>query len=751
MKQAPSDSVTPIDLTDCDREPIHVPGAIQPHGVLFALASETLEILHVSENVVDLLQMSPSDLLGQSITRILDPEDAPALSELLKNANQRFVNPLQIPIRIGSSQKFFDAVVHQQGGWTLVELENPASESEARRPERIGVDHYFDLVQQTLDASTEKESLEDFCGVIADIVRNFLGFDRVMIYQFARDGHGLVIAESRVEEVETYLGLHFPASDIPQQARRLYALNWIRLIPDVEYTPAQIVSTDETGTEVPLDLSFSTLRSVSPIHVQYLKNMGVSASMSISLLKGGDLWGLIACHHRVPRHVPYTNRAACVMLGTVISSLIISHEQKMLTQDQTRRQLLNSRLMKAVAGTKDVGQGLSETAEDLLNLVNAQGVAICFGGKIVLQGITPTTDFVVLLCKTLDKMSDEDILVTDCLSEWLDEARECTDVASGLIALQFWPGDYLLFFRGEMLRTVRWAGNPNKAVTRDSLDQLTPRQSFAEWAETVEKRSAHWSELDLIAARELRHSLAVHVIRPSQQLQRINRQLVAKNRELEQFVYSVSHDLKAPLVTCKGFVGVLKTDIEQENYEMLLDSANRIEQATTDMNLLIDDLLQFSRVGRASREVTTVDLNELASELQEKLGPQFKQAGVTCIVEEALPSVKADRREVRRVLDNLIGNALKYATAVPNPTVTIGGHLQKHEALLFVRDNGPGIEEEHHERIFEIFQRVESEKPGTGIGLAIVRKIMQTNEGRCWVESKLEAGATFWLAFPRGD
>jgi hypothetical protein len=224
-------------------------------------------------------------------------------------------------------------------------------------------------------------------------------------------------------------------------------------------------------------------------------------------------------------------------------------------------------------------------------------------------------------------------------------------------------------------------------------------------------------------------------------------ELERKNREMEQFVYSVSHDLKSPLVTCKGFTGILKEDLAEGRIAEALDSAQRVERATAHMGRLIEDLLQLSRVGRVANKSEAVQVSALVGELAEELRLAAKP-GVLVEVDAGMPVIDADPMAISRLFQNLLVNAFQYGCSAAQPRITVGSRMAGGEVLFFVRDNGPGIAAEYHEKIFGLFQRLEANQGGTGIGLAIVSKIMEVHEGRAWVESAPGAGATFWLAFP---
>lgn len=738
-----------VTKENCADEPIHIPGSIQPHGVLLAARESDSIVTQVSSNTAEFLGREPAELLGQPIASVFREEVRDVVEKCLADAVLGVTNPWQLLADTPDGPRFFDGISHRGDGKVIIELENPADRDRAQDPLRRAVDPYFHLVRQTLSETGSPDSVEETCQVLCREVKRFTGFDRVMVYRFAEDGHGEVIGEALSEGMEPYLGLHYPESDIPAQARRLYALSWVRLIPDAAYEPVLLEPPFNPETNLPLDLSHSVLRSVSPMHTEYLQNMGVGASMSISLLRGDALWGLIACHHREPRHVPYEVRAACVMLGAVMSANLVSKEEAARARRTSKLQAIHTKLVNAVGSSGSIPDGLTEADEDLLGLVGADGVTIFFDSDMRSVGMTPEPKQVRLLKEWLDENQPDVVFETDSLAERWPAAAEFAGEASGLISLKFWPDDYILFFRPEQRRAIRWAGDPDKAHEFDEDGRLHPRSSFAEFVRQVKNRSAAWDATELAVASDFQRSVGGFIQQRNEELMRLNQQLLEKNEEIEQLVYSVSHDLKSPLVTARGFIGLLREDIESGDREAVLDSAGRIERASDQMSRLIDDLLEHSRIGRREVRKEDVDVDQLLRRLGELYEERLEAVGADFVIEPDVPRVYAAEVDLERIFDNLISNALKYGCEETGSRIEIGGVDSSMDTRFFVRDNGPGIEPEYHEKIFGLFQRLHADKDGTGVGLASVSKIMQTYRGKVWVDSVHGEGATFWFAFPK--
>jgi chemotaxis family two-component system sensor kinase Cph1 len=288
----------PIDVSNCNKEPIHIPGSIQPHGVIFALKEPDLKILQVSDNLLKFFSLPPEEVINRNLSQLLDAEQIRLIKESLNEDELLIVNPIEMSIRVDNHLVDFDGIIHRSHGILVLELE-------PRKSEKCNsFFKFYHLIKSAISKLKVASNIGEFSQILVKEIKKITGFHRVMVYRFDQDWNGVVIAEEKPEYLTPYLGLHYPASDIPAQARKLYSQNWLRLIPNIDYQPAVIVPRNNPLTEEPLDLSNSVLRSVSPLHIEYMRNMGVTASMSISIMKDGKLWGLIACHHQSPKFIP---------------------------------------------------------------------------------------------------------------------------------------------------------------------------------------------------------------------------------------------------------------------------------------------------------------------------------------------------------------------------------------------------------------------------------------------------------------
>jgi len=534
-----------VDLTNCDREPIHISGHIQPHGVLLVVREPQLEIVQVSDNTLHLLGFAPESAIGQDLSLLFDRVQLEKLKACLRNENLKTVNPIKLYVERPGKSLEFDCILHRVQEVLMVELELATSQ------ENLSVFSFYHSVRATVSKIQSAKNLKDLCQVTVEEVRQISGFDRVMVYQFDPEGNGAVIAEDKAEKLSPFLGLNYPSSDIPKQARQLYSLNWLRLIPDINYKPVPIVSEKNAVTTQPRDLSFSVLRSVSPIHIEYLQNMGVAASMSISLIKDKELWGLIACHNYTPKYLNYELRAACEFIGQVMSLELQSKEGNEDYDYKLHLKSLQTKIFEDISTSENLSQVLVKCQHNLLEAVNAQGAAIVFGDKCYRVGQTPEGESLTYLTQWVQKHLKQEIFYTDSLAKCYPEAEEFKDTASGCLAIAISPTQkiYVLWFRPEVIKTVNWAGNPNKPLQTDEDGnyRLSPRKSFELWKENVRYKSLPWKQCEIDAALELRKAMINIVLCQIDKLEKLNRALeesVAREREKSAHLKTAMSELK---------------------------------------------------------------------------------------------------------------------------------------------------------------------------------------------------------------
>ncbi|GGJ26739.1 ATP-binding protein [Deinococcus roseus] len=742
LELLPPDS--PIDLSNCDREPIHTPGVIQPHGALLVM-QEDFRIVQVSANVQEVLGLRPEDLLDVPIGPFMGPEQMAVFEEALLrddlHTNPLFVFPLQF-----TGGRPFDAVAHRLQGWVVLELE-PSP------PATQWTDRYRQM-SSIVNRVSAAPSLQAACERLAHEVRSLTGYDRVMVYQFAQDGTGQVIAEEFAEGMESFLGLRYPASDIPKQARALYVLNHIRVIGSSDYTPVPLLSYEGLGPQ-PLDMSYCFLRSVSPIHLEYLRNMGVGASMSVSILKDGELWGLIACHHNSPKVLSYSLRAMCEFLGQMLSLQLSSKVEIEQTQQESQMQASAARIVEHLGSTAQVQEAFHDLAEVLFRMVRCDGLAVIGPDRTTLLGVTPDQQALQQLVPWLTEQGR--VYATD----HLDGVQPGVDLqgTAGLLALVLSRSqpELLVWFRQETVRQVTWGGNPEKTVSQQG-QRLSPRTSFEAWQQIVKGHSEPWLESELAAVKELHRSSLDVVLRRTEELQHLNQQLEKSNVELDAFAHVASHDLKEPLRGLHHYAVMLSEDYTDQLEDDARRKLETMVRLTRRLESLIDSLLSYSRVGRVDYAVREVDLHDVLLDTLDLLKPSMDVQNARVVVPRPLPHVVADAVRVGEVFNNLISNGVKYNHS-DIPTIEVGyldaqerpagtEHFPQQVPVFYVKDNGIGIPQHHFETIFKFFKRLHTQQEyggGTGAGLSIVEKIIERHGGKVWLESQVGQGSTFYF------
>jgi len=768
----PDVSFNTVDISNCDREAIHTPGAIQPHGVLLACDSNWT-ITHVSQNTQQLLGRDPQKLLGRALQGLLGDASVASIDACLEGAFDA-VNPLQFDLKVHGSTQTFSGVVHRSQESVLLELE-PASSSET-----VSFFDFHSFVKKPISRFQRTQTRSELCQAAVEELKHITGFDRVMAYQLDEDGAGQVIAEVTEPGMTPFLGLHYPPTDIPKQAKYLYLLNLLRLIPDVAYEPVPLVTRPAPPSgqplEQPLDMSLSMLRSVSPLHTEYLQNMGVKATLAISLVHDNQLWGLLVCHHNSPRQLSYERRTICEFLGQAVGLELAAKANSEDIDYRLKLKALQVSFVKTLSQSPTLKEGLTQHPDRLLALTGASGVAFCEKGELTLLGETPTLPETQSLVHWLGtQFNQAAVYESSALGQVYSPAHEFESRISGLLAIAISQAQqlYVVWFRSEVLQTVNWAGNPDKPVEIDAngVAKLSPRQSFDRWKQTVSGRSLPWKACEQEAAFELRTAVIGLVLQQADELAELNFELERSNIELDSFAYIASHDLKEPLRGIHNYASFLIEDYGETLGADGKDKLNTLMRLTQRMEDLISSLLHYSRLGRADLQRSPVDLNSVVEGAVELIKVSKPEA-VRFDLQPGLPVVACDRTQITELFTNLITNAIKYNDK-DDKHVEVGylsGVAAAKQGLLppvianidspgdepatpvhdvfYVRDNGIGIREKHLESVFRIFKRLHAPTRfggGTGAGLTIAKKIVERHGGRLWIDSTYGEGSSFYF------
>ncbi|RJF77873.1 GAF domain-containing protein [Rhodopseudomonas palustris] len=756
----------------CDREAIHLPGSIQPHGALLALAPDDLHVVHAAGDTAPLFGVPADRLPGTSVATLLSADRISKVRALL-GPGRKLERPLHAfvlttPEVNCSDAVAVDVVVHQASGLLVLEFD-PRREA---APENS-----LALVQSMIRHVQRADGVQAFCNAVAEEVRAVTGFERVMVYRFASDSSGEVIAESRAAGIESFLGLRYPASDIPQQARALYLANWMRAIPDARYAPAPIVPAADPQTGQPLDLSQSVIRSVSPAHRLYLAHMGVVASMSLSIIQHGKLWGLIACHHGSPRYLPYRLREACEMFAEMASSQLeakVGAEQLAARLRSTR---IHEELVTRMSQESDLAEGLIRFHPNLLDFIPATGVGLWIDGHFTGIGVTPDAAQTEALIGWLGATSNEGIFHTDSLPLLYPPANAFADRASGLLALSLSksPRDYVLWFRPEVVRTVTWAGNPHKPVgVGPGGEFLTPRRSFAAWQDSVRLHAEPWLVSEIEAGHRLRVSLLEVVLhridgiareRKSARLlqEQLMREVEFGLRRSQDVAQTLQEETRRRVSVEADLSQVLRRTVEDQEAERLRIARELHDTLGQSLTLL---QLGFETIGQAAPDnadlqgrisgmkTLTADIGRQVNRLAWEIRPTaLDDLGIQTAIQHLLDawSEKAqvqfdlhmtlgDRRlpaaietTLYRVLQEALTNIVRHAAATH---VSVILRLTDQQVMMVVEDDGRG------------FVNPDVDRPPERLGLLGIRERLTLVGGSLEIESAPGKGTALYARIP---
>ena len=730
-------------LINCADEPIRFPGAVQPHGVLMTLSLPELHIQQISANVLSMLNQPAESLLNQPLAKLVGAQNAAAIKQA--SACDALDTP---PLELTLNGQPFEGLLHRAHDVVVLELE--------RKPDAIEAQSTMNKVRrlsrllQRLQAAQNLPALYDMC---VTEIQAMTGYDRVLIYRFEEEGHGQVIAEASAPSMELFNGLFFPASDIPEQARELYRTHWLRIIPDANYEPVALVPTLRPDTGQALDLSGAVLRSVSPIHCQYMRNMGVLSSMSISLMDGERLWGLISCGHRQPLHVPHELRMACQTLGQVLSLQISALQTLEISRQREAKMDALVRLNAAMVHSPNtVFDGLTTDPERLMALTQADGVAILEDNVLHRYGNCPQPEDIRALHQWF-KARGQAVFSSHQLSGVYPEAAQYKAIASGVLIMSLpKPIDNaVLWFRPQVKANIQWSGDPKKPLNLEQTDKglrLRPRTSFEIWKVEMEGISTKWSHGDLFAADDLRRSALENDL--ARQVQREQQAVRAR----DELVAVVSHDLRNPMTIISMLCGMMQKAFSSDgthSSRRISSAIDTMQQASSRMNVLLEDLLDTSKIeaGRYTIAQQPLDVSQIFEEAYSLLAPLATDKSVE-LTFHAEPDLKisADPERLFQVLSNLIGNAIKFTPAQGKIGVVAMSDGQ--QIVFSVRDSGRGISPEQLPHIFERYWTAkEHNASGTGLGLYISQGIIKAHGGQLLAESKLGEGSEFRFTVPK--
>ena len=753
-------AVSSVDVSNCDSEPVHTPGFIQAFGALVVASERDLVICHASANCKEVLSRVPQDLFGLHLSALLGPDVfADLQSRTLVPTRPDYLNPLKCRFVDGrGNQSVLDCLAHAYDENILLEFfEAPSDEAEH---DGLEIVH-----RQIVSEPTLPRTSSEICNAVARLFRRFTGYDRVMIYRFHEDNHGEVVAES-TDQPDSFLGLHYPASDIPDPVRRLFAASKTRMIADIDDEGVSILSDPDVEHSGPVNLTHARLRGVSPIHVEYLRNMGVRASLSTSIVVDGKLWGLISCHHNGPKVLPLPLLHTSELIGSIVASFLHGLQSSEHLDALLAVQALSHQIERQCHDGMSLFEALQLHAPAINRCLRTDTLVVRIGedGFVAGEDLEQMPDLPALRSHAVAGM-----LVSDHLGDY--DGRGATgDLAcagGALLVLSEDGSDHAFLGRRNYARTVTWGGDVTKSVSvaEDGRLRISPRSSFQAFKQTVSGRSRPFdssqrerleyfrrslvavrsAERERLAWREKEIAEAKQAVMQAQLLHS------ARISSMGELASSIAHELAQPLTAITNYVNACRQEIRNLGQTLPADVSELMDDALAEADragAIIHGLRNFIEHG--DLEPSELDIER---SVRDGVGLMFSgglatDIDVTLDFESNLPKVWADPVQIEQVLFNLVRNSAEAMEGGREKRVAVSVKLnKKREVEVSVRDSGPGIPPEVKAAVFHPFQT--TKRGGLGIGLSVCRTIIEAHGGRIWL-ADVQPGTEFHFTLPVG-
>jgi two-component system, chemotaxis family, sensor kinase Cph1 len=724
-------------LANCASEPIQFIGAIQSFGALLVLSLDDYRPVFVSENTTEFFDIDHERILamsGMEIMGLFQPQLS--VADIEKSSSDSGYHYQWVNVQ----EKKYTLVIYHQNNYVFFEL-LPAEQIDVNltgSPNQQSklYEYLFKLTQK----ANSSDDLQDYCSTFCQLFRELVGYNRVMVYRFDEDFNGEVYGESVSKNLTSYLGLHYPSTDIPEQARELYKKVHLRIIEHVEKSPVPVYTNKDDASHMNLDLGRSILRSSSPIHLEYLKNMGVCATLTVSIMINNRLWGLVACHHYSERYASISERETALALTNVLSTQL-HHWQRSADYAavQEKEHIYQMLLTQALKG-KDIFDALTQVSY-ITALTDSAGAAIVRDKNIFTYGVVPEDDVIYQLHDWMISKMERVFQCTE-LSRYYPKMINHADIVSGVLyyELDTDSKSAIFWFRAQLSEGKKWGGDPE--LDKEVTGVLTPRRSFEAWQQEVRGKSAKWKSHEIQAGLRLgayleREIFIKNLDFQKERYKKLTSELQQANEELRQFNWISSHDMKEPLRKIRLFIDQIKLEGEELGASNQL-YFERIDHAAARMQQLIDDLLNYADLSR-EQKLASCSLKSIIEEVAEELG-----LSLSALQLSDLPVIHVVPFQIRQLFSNLMSNSIKFQQQLRPLRIEVSTSplssadqerifpdAPENFIKLIYKDNGIGFSGEYNEQVFELFQRLhgQNEYSGTGIGLAICKKIAEAHHG----------------------
>lgn len=729
-----------MNFVECHEEPIHIPGYIQSFGYLIGIDAESHSITFFSRNITDIFKIERVDsLFGKELTdfpesfqQIIDSDIYVSLDRFTRRENETYFDK----IFIGDKEYHFS--VFKSGGFIFLEFEEVLINPDKRISNKY--DNFYGI-----------DNAQELWNHLLETLAKVVNYDRMMIYKFMMDGSGKVIAEKKNDEMESFLGLHYPESDIPKQARQLYLRKRKRIFSNVHSDTVPLLSKSEEH----IDLTFAASRGMSPIHGQYLKNSGASSSFSISIIIDDHLWGLVTCQNTEPKHIDLEDRVQAGIFTALAANAYSSFKSK---SELNYRLELNERVSQLkIKFLKHhyLSDSLIESKAEIKDLPEADGVAIVSDEHIVTEGVTPSVAVINTIIQWASENTTDQIYVNRSFLKNHGEELGLSENAAGIIIyfIERDKNEMLIWFRKEFDEHIDWAGNPEKKIEVFSYNGeekqiISPRTSFRIFTENIKGHSKRWNSRNISAVHAIRDLILETSHKNYNAVKRLNDELKKVNEELDSFSYTISHDLGTPLTVMKLNAQMLLGNLT-DGSEKSKHKINTIIEEIDNMAEMMQDVLQLSRAKHSDIQLEALKTEQTIRKISENAKMTYGNPESEVVIREC-PDVLADKTMLHQVFLNIINNAVKYSSHREHPKVEIEGTENGENVMYRISDNGIGIPEEEKHKMFKIFNRMDNAKKfkGNGVGLSIVHRIMKRIGGNVDYESNKE-GTSFILTFKK--